>query len=1322
MVALKNRGGIAHAELGKYIESGGNSYLLGKRHAVHMPGFAKGSRAPVFVASRPGTRFNTWVGASSNATITWYEDWLLKCLGNVSPQVGSFAREVFEIVVPRLVAAGVLFEAATPKGTVWGVTAEVFSVTRHVAQLRCDECNFAVSVAAADVPHLVDAPCLRYRCQGRLQESKPTDDYYRRLYRDGNVARVFAQEHTGLLDRATRERVETGFIDDARPGDPNLLSCTPTLEMGINIGDLSSLALCSIPPKPSNYLQRVGRAGRRDGNAFVLAVANARPHDLFFFLEPEEMIQGHVEPPGCFLNASAVLERQFTGYLFDRWVETGLDRTALPTQMKPILDQVERGEPRPDVFPQTLLRFFETNRTALEQGFLGMFGNRLEDFSKRRLLAFSRGDNLAVPSLQVRLVNGLQEQAKERKSLLNRLRKLTARISELDREPGAGEAEEQRMDGLRQEKSAINAVVRGINDRHLLNFFTDEGLLPNYAFPESGVVLRSVIYRKHADATDPERRYDTQAYTYERPAAVAIAELAPANSFYAEGRKLLIDQVNLDLSQMESWRFCDSCHYMAREGLAEPAKTCPGCGSPLWADEGQLKSMLRLRQVIATCSERDSRSYDESDDRTPEFFHKNLFIGKNDQDITAAWFIDKEDVPFGFEFFRKVTLREVNFGKEHGERGAVRIGGEEIPDSPFVVCKSCGKVQGIREGENHAVYCSYRDNPGKEKFLEACYLYREFSSEAIRMLLPVAAFDTDRLISSFVAALDLGLRLYFKGDPGHLRTTVYDEPVPASGVRKRFLILYDGVPGGTGYLKELMQDAGVLMKVFRLAYDVLAACECQRAPEKDGCYRCLLAYRGRHHAENTSRRAAMDLLKALLDNAQHLKVTDRIDHIRLNSLLESELEGRFIEAVRRWADGHGDARMSQQVVNGKPGWYLGIGRLGYLIEPQVTLGVDAGVRVPSRADFVIRPERAVANTLPIAVFTDGFEFHADPASGNQRLGVDSAQRLAIIRSGRYRVWSLTWEDVDERLRIGVEPCDQLLSHRAASQQTVLMMLDPAGAPTWSKAQKMSSFELLLLLLSEPTQDWRVFSLATIASILEPRAISSHAWARAARMRLLESVSLVDWPDTALAGDAALNGALRFPADSASPGIAAFAFGDAAGIRGRDLSSLVGTFRLCEELGDSGAVPFRKAWRAYWRLVNQIQFADRVDVVTSYGLRDGVYGRLLDETLNLGRPTTVHDDQLTDRLELAAAEVHTLLEAIAARGLAFPDVGYELTGPDGAIVAEAELAWPERRVAVMTANQEAGIGYFVTAGWRVWTVESLRGDPAPLFAALSVAPL
>ena len=76
-------------------------------------------------------------------------------------------------------------------------------------------------------------------------------------------------------------------------------------------------------------------------------------------------------------------------------------------------------------------------------------------------------------------------------------------------------------------------------------------------------------------------------------------------------------------------------------------------------------------------------------------------------------------------------------------------------------------------------------------------------------------------------------------------------------------MLYDTVPGGTGYLKQMMGDPNNLLKVLRLARDAIAECECNADPMKDGCYRCVYAYRrsyghGRHFPHSGACRAERD--------------------------------------------------------------------------------------------------------------------------------------------------------------------------------------------------------------------------------------------------------------------------------------------------------------------------------------------------------------------------------------------------------------------------------------------------------------------------------
>jgi DEAD/DEAH box helicase domain-containing protein len=205
------------------------------------------------------------------------------------------------------------------------------------------------------------------------------------------VQRIFCHEHTGLLKRDTREQVEVLFKTGREADAPNLLTCTPTLEMGIDVGDLSSTMVCSVPPTATNYLQRIGRAGRATGNALILALANVRPHDLYFFDDPFEMIAGTVTTPGCFLDAPEMLKRQYVAFCLATWASEATSTGVMPPKVMMLLAGNKRGE-----FPASFLKWYGSNRDRLGERFLSLFEGVLSEHNLTRMRQFAQSDEVPV--------------------------------------------------------------------------------------------------------------------------------------------------------------------------------------------------------------------------------------------------------------------------------------------------------------------------------------------------------------------------------------------------------------------------------------------------------------------------------------------------------------------------------------------------------------------------------------------------------------------------------------------------------------------------------------------------------------------------------------------------------------------------------------------------------------------------------------------------------------------------------------------------------------------------------------------------------------
>src|SRR5699024_708387 len=269
-----------------------------------MPSFPTGRALPQLPSI--GRQGNRCEFEDATARSGWYADWTARALARDRGTASTFLRPLLD----ALVELGLLDQVETTSGGLrsFAVVPERIEACLPAGTaedgtpvLRCDECRETVTGTTAVLDPLADGPCLRHRCPGTLRARTLTATYYRSLYQ-GDMRRVVAREHSSLLTTDDRLEYETSFKNsEQRPGTPNVLVATPTLEMGIDIGDLSTVLLASVPRTVASYLQRVGRAGRQTGNALDVTFVAGRGRAAGLYYDPLDLLNGTVRAPGAYL-------------------------------------------------------------------------------------------------------------------------------------------------------------------------------------------------------------------------------------------------------------------------------------------------------------------------------------------------------------------------------------------------------------------------------------------------------------------------------------------------------------------------------------------------------------------------------------------------------------------------------------------------------------------------------------------------------------------------------------------------------------------------------------------------------------------------------------------------------------------------------------------------------------------------------------------------------------------------------------------------------------------------------------------------------------
>ncbi|WP_346535595.1 DEAD/DEAH box helicase [Micromonospora sp. DPT] len=1319
---MRLRGAIYHPWLDTYVrQAGTRRWPIWGGRPSGMPAFPQGLAAPIFV-SDGGHGDSEFDSLARGRTATWLTDWAYRSVAGSLEEAAHLNRAVFRVFASEgLVRSyptnngGHVYALAPSRLLVYSLVHGEAKIDVAGHGVRCSECTWRQTVPPGMVAAWEGMACLRFRCPGQfVPDLRPraADDFYRRLYAQDRPGDVVTAEHTGALSKARRQRVERAFKQRRHPFDPNVLTCTPTLELGIDIGDLSAVLLTSVPPGPAQYAQRIGRAGRATGNAMsVTFVPRRAARNHYYLHRPTAMLAGRIVPPACYLEAVEILRRHYLAWLFDRAADGSLwERTAAPTRPMPrwIGELFQAGLEDAGGWLRRLLEVAAARRERLTADFLALFPG-IGKPARESVEAF------AEVEIEVEVGKAVAAWRRRREELQQRLAAINAAFDAIPLDTTDPARREDRR-ALFAELRAVRRRLDVLVQENSINALVRLGLLPNYTLHDDPTWLDASLWWKDADGD-----YQEQLFEYGRGAGLALTDFAPGNTFHANGSKFVIDGLDVGAPQRPAhtlWRFCRACGYVLTEGTNVVLIECPRC-----RDKGIADAAASARRVLvperARARERreDARVTDDHDERERRRYEMVTLVDIDPRQPQGLRAWRNADRFFGVEFAREATIRDINFGPDGVPGAQFDVAGDKVSTPGFAVCEHCGAVQGVhpaaydrearRIGTRHARWCPQRDAGVLKERTVNLVTGHELRTQALRLLLPFSTTLVPRRSVSFQAALMLGITKHFGGEPDHLAAVMATMPGDDRDTPRRFLVLHDTMPGGTGYLEHLA-DHDTMERVLRLALDHIQACECGRE-DRQPCHRCLLPFVPSSEHELVSKDTATELLTEILEGWQP-KTVDTLADIRIDALADSELERLFVETLRAKAGKAQDdpaARDRFSLVSraGSRGVEFELKLKpadGPAVRWRMRDHVVQGAAVRSEPDYLLESD----DGTKVAIFLDGYAFHA--SRDNNEIADDAAKRGALRDDGTW-VWQLTWDDV----RAWAASVEQNINANApqvplVNDQALAKARDHYFSTTLKVDPAAGSFDLAL---ANPVE-----SLLAFLERPDP-----HTWARRAVSLLagLASTGRVGPVDrqavgpilpTLIVGESAIPGAPAKQAEAAglvagtTAGCRIVAFRDnRRGAADRMDPMAWSVFTYLDDRPDTvaGEADHRARWAQWLIASNLFQFLTgpgRYFEQTAHSrlaLIDIHRIPLFAPAPAAAEPPTLPQPWL-DAIDLASLVVKRLLTALAEAGMPLPQIGYEL-GDDA---WPAELAWPDKRVCVVIDDDADRDAAYANAGWHI----------------------